>query len=333
MPIQHTSSPEAGKDYPRNWNEFLDWFGTEEACLGYLERLRWPGGFVCPGCGVAEEPYRSSRSRLMCRSCGRQSTVTAGTIFDKTRTPLRVWLAGAWYLTNQKHGVSALGLQRVLGLGGYETAWTMLHRFRRAMVRPDRDRLKGVVEVDEAYLSISDRDAPLTEEQRGKRKSRTHLVPLVIAVELLEPRGFGRIRLSRIDNDSAEQVIPFVKANVEPGSRVRTDGSAAYRELGELGYDHERIVMLGSATPAHVSMPGVHRLAALIKRWILGTHHGSVQPGHLNAYLNEFVFRFNRRTSGSRGMLFYRLLQQAVMTDPFTYQAITQRPHAQPEKE
>ncbi len=322
MPIQHTSSPEAGKDYPRNWNEFLDWFGTEEACLGYLERLRWPGGFACPGCGVAEEPYRSSRSRLMCRSCGRQSTVTAGTIFDKTRTPLRVWLAGAWYLTNQKHGVSALGLQRVLGLGGYETAWTMLHRFRRAMVRPDRDRLKGVVEVDEAYLSISDRDAPLTEEQRGKRKSRTHLVPVVIAVELLEPRGFGRIRLSRIDNDSAEQVIPFVQANVEPGSRVRTDGSAAYRELGELGYDHERIVMLGSATPAHVSMAGVHRLAALIKRWILGTHHGSVQPAHLDAYLDEFVFRFNRRTSSSRGMLFYRLLQQAVITDPVTYEDV-----------
>ena len=145
MDIQHIAMPEAGKDYPRNWNEFLDWFGSEEACLAYLERLRWPQGFVCPSCGAAGEPYRSSRSRLMCRSCSHQSTVTAGTIFDKTRTPLRVWLAGAWYLTNQKHGVSALGLQRVLGLGGYETAWTMLHRFRRAMVRPDRERLKGVV--------------------------------------------------------------------------------------------------------------------------------------------------------------------------------------------
>jgi transposase-like protein len=255
----------------------------------------------------------------MCRSCSYQGTVTAGTIFDKTRTPLRVWLAGAWYLTNQKHGVSALGLQRVLGLGGYETAWTMLHRFRRAMVRPDRDRLKGVVEVDETYLSISDRDAPMPEDQRKRRKNRTHQELVVIAVELLQPRGFGRIRLRRIDNDSAEQVVPFVQENIEPAAEVRTDGSAAYRELQGLGYAHQRTVMLGSDVPAHVSMAGVHRVAALIKRWILGTHHGSVQPTHLDAYLDEFVFRFNRRTSASRGMLFYRLLQQAVITDPVTY--------------
>ena len=322
MDIQHIAVPEAGKDYPRNWNEFLDWFSSEEACLAYLEQLRWPLGFVCPSCGVAGEPYRSSRARLMCRSCSHQSTVTAGTIFDKTRTPLRVWLAGAWYLTNQKQGVSALGLQRVLGLGGYETAWTMLHRFRRAMVRPDRERLKGVVEVDESYLSISDRDAPLLDEERRKRKYRTHLVPVVIAVELLQPRGFGRIRLRRIDNDSAEQVVPFVQENIEPAAEVRTDGSAAYRELKDLGYAHQRTVMLGSEVPAHVSMAGVHRVAALIKRWILGTHHGSVQPAHLDAYLDEFVFRFNRRTSASRGMLFYRLLQQAVMTDPVTYEDV-----------
>ena len=322
MDIQHIATPEAGKDYPRNWSEFLDWFGTEQACLAYLERLRWPGGFVCPSCGVADEPYRSSRSRLMCRSCSHQSTVNAGTIFDKTRTPLRVWLAGAWYLTNQKHGVSALGLQRVLGLGGYETAWTMLHRFRRAMVRPDREQLKGVVEVDETYLAISDRDAPMPEDQRKRRKNRTHQVLIVLAVELLQPKGFGRIRLRRIDNDSAEQVVPFVQTHIELGAQVRTDGSAAYRELSNLGYDHQRIVMLGSTVPAHLSMPGVHRVAALIKRWILGTHHGSVQPAHLDAYLDEFVFRFNRRTSASRGMLFYRLLQQAVLTEPVTYQAV-----------
>lgn len=325
MDIQHTTLPEAGKDYPRNWGEFLDWFASEEACLAYLEQLRWPNGFVCPSCGVAEEPYRSSRSRLMCRSCGHQGSVTAGTIFDKTRTPLRVWLSGAWYVTNQKLGVSALGLKRVLGLGSYETAWTMLHRLRRAMVRPDRELLQGVVEVDETYLAISDRDAPVPKGQRHRRKSHTHQVLVVIAVELHEPRGFGRIRLRRIDNDSAEQVIPFVQANIEHGSQVRTDGSAAYRELKALGYEHHRTVMLGSDTPAHVSMAGVHRVASLIKRWILGTHHGSVQPAHLDAYLDEFVFRFNRRTSASRGLLFYRLLQQAVLTDPVTYDDVVRR--------
>ena len=319
MDTQHSVTPEAGKDYPRNWNEFLDWFASEGACLAYLEGLRWPQGFVCPSCGVLQPAYRSSRLRLMCRSCGHQSSVTAGTIFDKTRTPLRVWLAAAWYLTNQKQGVSALSLQRVLGLGSYQTAWTMLHRFRRAMVRPDRDRLKGQVELDETYLSISDKDAPMPDERRKRRKSRTHQVLVVIAVELLQPRGFGRIRLRRIDNDSAEQVVPFVQDNIEPAAEVRTDGSAAYRELKDLGYAHQRSVMLGSDVPAHVSMAGVHRVASLIKRWILGTHHGSVQPAHLDAYLDEFVFRFNRRTSSSRGMLFYRLLQQAVVTDPVTY--------------
>lgn len=318
----HMISPEAGKDYPRNWSEFLDWFASDEACLAYLEQLRWPRGYVCPNCGTASDPYRSSRSRLMCRSCSHQSTVTAGTIFDKTRTPLRVWLAAAWYVTNQKQGVSAMGLQRVLGLGSYSTAWTMLHRLRRAMIRPDRERLKGVVEVDETYLAITDRAAPVSETQRQARKSKTHQVLVVIGVELVQPKGFGRIRLRRIDNDSAAQVIPFVQDSVEPGAQVRTDGSAAYRDLNKMGYDHQRTVMLGSEVPAHVSMAGVHRVAALIKRWILGTHHGSVQPAHLDDYLEEFVFRFNRRTSASRGMLFYRLLQQAVVTDPVTYKDV-----------
>lgn len=315
----HILPPEAGKDYPRTWNEFLDWFGSEEVCLAYLERLRWPQGFVCPRCGAAEAPYRSSRVRLMCRSCGHQGTVTAGTIFDKTRTSLRVWLAAAWYLTNQKQGVSALGLQRVLGLGSYQTAWTMLHRFRRAMVRPERDRLKGLVEVDETYLAITDRQAPVSPL---KRKSKTSKVLVVIAVEMLHPKGFGRIRLNRIENASDECVVPFVQASVEPGASVRTDGSAAYRSLSDLGYKHQRNVIRGSDVAAHVSMPGVHRVAALVKRWILGTHHGSVQPEHLDAYLDEFVFRFNRRSSRSRGMLFYRLLQQAVITDPVTYEDV-----------
>ena len=319
MDIQPIVVPEAGKDYPRNWNAFLDWFGTEEACLAYLERLRWPQEFVCPACAVSQAPYRSSRGRLMCRACGRQSTVTAGTIFDKTRTPLRVWLAAAWYLTNQKQGVSALGLQRVLGLGSYQTAWTMLHRFRRAMGRPERERLKGSVEVDETYLAITDRDAPISPV---KRKSGTSKVLVVLAVEMLQPKGFGRIRLRRIENDSDECVVPFVQDSIEPGAQVRTDGSAAYRSLSQLGYDHQRTVMLGSELAAHVSMAGVHRVASLIKRWILGTHHGSVQPGHLDAYLDEFVFRFNRRTSNSRGMLFYRLLQQAVVTEPVTYDSV-----------
>jgi len=204
----------------------------------------------------------------------------------------------------------------VLGLGSYQTAWAMLHRFRRAMVRPDRDRLRGTVEVDETYLAITDRDAP---QSAQGRKNNTSKVVVALAVEVLEPKGFGRIRLRRIAADSAEFVVPFVQASVEPGTQLRTDGSAAYRSLAGLGYDHRRSVMLGAEDPAHVALAGVHRVASLIKRWILGTHHGAVQPEHLDAYLDEFVFRFNRRTSSSRGMLFYRLLQRAVITDPVTY--------------
>ncbi len=307
MNIQ-TLAPTPGKDYPQ--------------CLAYLERLRWSNGFACPRCGCVGEAYRATRTRLMCPSCQHQGSVTAGTIFEKTRTPLRVWLAAAWYLTNQKQGVSALGLQRVLGLGSYQTAWTMLHRLRRAMVRPGREQLKGVVEVDETYLSITDRQAPISSKGR---KSSTSKVLVVMAVEMLEPKGFGRIRLRRISNDSAACVIPFVLEVVGPGAEVRTDGSAAYRSLTELGFTHQRTVMLGSDVPAHVSMAGVHRVAALVQRWILGTHHGSVQPEHLDAYLDEFVFRFNRRTSNSRGMLFYRLLQQAVVTAPVTYRDVVRK--------
>ena len=311
--------PLPAQAYPRTWSEFLEWFSSDEACAAYLERLRWPSGFACPSCGSMTPPYRASRIRLMCKDCRHQSTVTAGTIFDKTRTPLRVWLAAAWYLTNQKQGVSALGLQRVLGLGSYQTAWTMLHRFRRAMVRPDRNRLKGLVEVDEAYLAITDRDQPIS---AVGRKNNTSKVLIVLGVEILQPKGFGRIRLRRISNDSAECVVPFVQTSVEPGSIVRTDASSLPIVTQRL--DHDRTVMLGSDTPAHVSMAGVHRVVALLKRWILGTHHGSVQPEHLDAYLDEFVFRFNRRSSASRGMLFYRLLQQAVITDPVTYADIIQ---------
>lgn len=318
----HIVAPIPGKDYPQNWNDFLDWFATEEACLAYLEKLRWANGFVCPSCGNVAEAYRASRTRLMCRACQHQGSVTAGTIFDKTRTPLRVWLAAAWYLTNQKQGVSALGLQRVLGLGSYQTAWTMLHRFRSAMVRPGRELLKGQVEVDETYLSITDRQNPISPVGR---KSNTTKVQIVIALETLQPKGFGRIRLRRIENDSAACVIPFVQEVIEPGAKVHTDGSAAYLSLEELGYPHQRTVMLGSKVPAHVSMAGVHRVSALVQRWILGTHHGSVQPEHLDAYLDEFVFRFNRRTSSSRGMLFYRLLQQAVATQPVTYAQVASR--------
>lgn len=304
----------------------MDWFPDEASCVQFLERLRWPEGFVCPRCGAAAQPYRASRNRLMCSTCRAQCSVTAGTIFEKTRTPLRSWLAAVWYVTNQKHGVSALGLQRVLGLGSYQTAWTMLHRLRRAMIRPGRERLAGVVEVDETYVGGR---YPVRKGRKGRRAKRS-LPPLedkqsvvVIAVEVLEPpKGFGRIRLRRVPTASEETVLPVVLEFIEPGSTIHTDGSWVYRSLPKHGYLRDKTVILGSEDPAHVSLPGVHRIASLLKRWLMGTHQGSVQPHQLDYYLDEFTFRFNRRSSRSRGLLFYRLLEQAVVTNPVTYRAI-----------
>jgi transposase-like protein len=314
------NQPVAGQEYPRDWNQFLEWFAAEDRCLAYLERLRWPKGFVCSRCGVIGQPFRASRGRLMCRGCRHQSTVTAGTVFNKTRTPLRTWFAAIWYVTNQKQGVSALGLQRVLGLGSYQTAWALLHRLRRAMVRPERERLKGRVEVDETFIGFNrPRRGP---RKDGQRNPFSALV--VIGIEVLSPKGFGRIRLRQVANVNEAHLVPFVRETVEPGSCIRTDGSAAYRALSEEGYIHEPVVHLGSSTPAHRSMAGVHRVASLLKRWLMGTHHGAVEKEQLDYYLDEFTFRFNRRTSRSRGLLFYRLLSQAAVSAPVTYRAITQ---------
>lgn len=318
------TSPIGGVDYPTTWVQFLDWFHSEQACRDFLEKLRWADGLICPKCGALSTVERKSRGRLVCPTCKHQATATAGTIFDKTRTELRVWFAAIWYITNQKQGVSALGLQRVLGLGSYETAWAMLHRLRRAMVRPDRELLHGEVEVDETYLALTDRQNPIP---AAGRKSNTTKVLVVIAVEMLQPKGFGRIRIRQIDRGDYGNLMPFIKESVLPGSVIHSDGSPAYKKIENSGYGHRKTVHLGSDTPAHESMPGVHRVASLLQRWMMGTHHGAVQPGQLDYYLDEFVFRFNRRTSRSRGLLFYRLLQQAVMTEPVTYGKIVAAPN------
>jgi transposase-like protein len=319
--------PVAGRDYPRTWDQFLDWFPDDESCRHYLEGIRWKQGFVCLSCGEAGVAFQGSRGRWICRLCRYQSTVTAGTIFDKTRTPLRNWLAAVWYIVNQKQGVNALGLQRVLGLGSYQTAWAMLHRLRRAMIRPGRERLHGLVEVDECWVGPSPPNAlRLTKKKQQlikKRKAQRMIV--MVAVEIKEPKGFGRIRLQRVTNKSEKAVLPFVLDVVEPGSVVRTDGSAAYRKLEKHGYQRERTVLHGAKDPAHVTMPGVHRVASLLKRWLLGTHQGAVRPEQLDHYLDEFVFRFNRRTSRSRGLLFYRMLEQALVTEPVTYAQIARK--------
>ena len=302
--------PVPGVDYPRTLIEFEEWFSSEEACLQYLRRLRWRYGFRCPGCG-GEKAWPTSRGELRCAACQRQTSPTSGTIFQGTTKPLRLWFHAMWHITNQKFGASALGLQRVLGFGSYQTAWAWLHKLRRAMIRPGREKLSGLVEVDETYVG------GLEEGVHGRHTEKKVIV--VIAVEIHVPMGFGRVRLGRVSDVSAESLVPFVRGAVEPGSVVHTDGWKGYNDLPKWGYIRKKTVLSSSPDPAHVVMPGVHRIAALLKRWLLGTHQGAVSARHIDYYLDEYTFRFNRRSSRSRGLLFYRLLEQAVQIDPTSY--------------
>jgi transposase-like protein len=249
-----------------------------------------------------------------CRSCRHQTSVTAGTIFQDTRKPLVMWFRAMWYVTSQKNGASALGLQRVLGLGSYETAWTWLHKLRRAMIRPDRDRLSGWIEVDETFIG------GLAEGAVGGRQ-KTNKALVVIAAQADGP-AIGRIRMRMIVNASAESLHSFVVDCIESGSSVHTDGWQGYAGLEKKGFEREVSTTRGSRKDASKLLPRVHRVASLLKRWLLGTHQGAVAPSQLPYYLDEFTFRFNRRTSKSRGKLFFRLTQQAVNTPPATYQAI-----------
>jgi transposase-like protein len=242
--------------------------------------------------------------------------VTAGTIFEGTRIGLPVWFRAIWWMTSQKNGVSAMGLQRILGLGSYETAWTWLHKLRRAMVRPGRDRLNGRVEVDETYLG------GLEEGVRG-RKTRTKALIVVAAQE--DGKGIGRIRMRRVADASAANLHRFVLESVELGSTVHTDGWDGYVGLQAKGYRHDVTVLRGRKESASDLLPRVHLVISLLKRWLLGTHQGAVSHEHLDYYLDEFTFRFNRRTSRSRGKLFYRLLQQAVAVDAVPYGKIVQK--------
>jgi transposase-like protein len=299
-PVVPLDWPVAGRDYPADWEQFLAFFPDEAACLGYLERLSWPHGFLCPDCGQDRPPWRGSRHRLVCRECGHQTTVTAGTLFQGTRTPLRTWFAAAWLVATAEQGVSARQLARALDLGSYETAWTMLHRFRRAMVRSGRPRLEGRVEL--GTLDAPGRPDP------GRATGR------VVAAIALEDRGEtpGRVRMQRLPSPDAGGLAAFAGRVVEPGTLIRAVRLERWWPLAELGFSTER-------APVLTHLPAVERALA---GWLRGTHQGATSPAQLDWYLDEFTFRFNRRASTHRGLLFYRLLEEAVVTPPVPYRRV-----------
>ena len=292
------------EDYPSNLLEFEKRFSTEEACRGYLQQMRWPDGFRCPRCGSGRY-WQTKRELYHCVECGLQTSILAGTVFQDSRKPLRLWFRAIWHVTTQKYGTNALGLQRVLDLGSYVTAWVWLHKLRRAMVRPSRDRLSGVIEVDETYIGG---------EKAGKRGRGAAGKALVVVAAQEDGERIGRIRLCRVPDSTAESLTGAVTEAAEVGSTVCTDGLTSYAGLSGLGYQHS-VIRKEESVGEHL-LPKAHLVASLLKRWLLGTYQGAVKPAHLDYYLDEFTFRFNRRTSRSRGKLFYRLVQQAVAIDP-----------------
>ena len=306
------------EDYPRTMGEFERRFATAEACRAYLVQLRWPDGFRWPKCGAGKAwPVGAL---LECAVCGRQTSVTAGTILQGTRTPLPTWFRAMWWVTSQKTGASALGLQQVLGFGSYETAWTWLHKLRRAMVRPGRDRLTGTVEVDETLVG------GVEEWARGRQTEKKAMI--AVAAEE-RGAGIGRIRLRRIPNATADSLQAFVQEAVAPGSVLHTDGLLSYDRLEKHGYRHRITFVKGRQQSPSELLPRVHKVISLLKRWLLGTHQGAVSRAHLDYYLDEFTFRFNRRTARHRGKLFYRLVQQAVAVDPAPYASLVKHVRSQ----
>ena len=293
--------------------EFLDRFGTDDACLEYLRAVRWPEGFKCPVCG-SRDGWMTARGTMYCRQCDRQTSLTAGTILHNSRTPIRKWFVGVWLLCTQKTGVSAKTLQRELRIG-YKTAWLILQKLRGAMVRADRGPLSKMVEVDETH--VGGEESGVT----GRQLVGKSLV--AIAVEL-DGKKVGRIRLRQIPDASGRSLVGFISDYVEKGAMVHTDDWNGYNGVKAAGYVHSVTPVRGDSERALKYFPHVHLVASLLKRWLSATHQGGVQKQHLQGYLDEFVFRFNRRRSRHVGKIFHRLVEQLVVHKAKSYNEIVE---------
>jgi len=303
------------EDFPNNELEFDRRFSCEAACQDYLFQLRWPDGFVCPHCSHTQY-WKSARGLYLCRHCDRQQSVTAGTIFHGTQKPLRVWFKALWWFSTRKSGVNAVELKELLGLGSYQTAWSWLQKLRTCTIFPERGTLSGDIEADEFYLGG---------ERSGKRgRGAEHKCKVAVAVER-KGHQLGRLRMQVIDDCSGQQLIPFVTSNVAPGSAITTDGWKGYNGLEQAGY-HHRKVLASKVEEKDSVLPGVHLVASLMKRVILGTFQGRFDEAYLQRYLDEYVFRFNRRTSKSAGKRFWRIIQRAVSSPPITNFALRLSP-------
>jgi transposase-like protein len=296
--------------------EFQERFATEGACLAYLAASRWPHGFVCPGCGGGEAWVLARRHLWECAECRLQTSVTAGTVMHGTRTPLRTWFWAAYLVATHHPGISAKQLQRQLGLSRYETAWLILQKLRRAMVAPERGPLKGEVEVDEFFIG-----GPEEGLRGGRQRGKKVLVGIAIEVR---GAGSGRVRLQVLPDASGDSLGPFVQSTTAAGAIVHTDGWRGYLGLSKLGYEH-RPRKQQTVAPGEHLLPRAHRAVSNLKAWMHGTHRG-VGDEHLPVYLDEYVFRHNRRHTPMAA--FQTLLGLGALHGPTTYREMTTHENA-----
>ena len=293
--------------YPKDFEEFMDWFATEQDCHEYLEWVRWGDGFVCPKCGHAECWMLECGIRR-CKKCRNLISVTNGTVFDSGKKSLRLWFHVIWLLMAQKTGISAKNFQDTFGFGSYQTTWGWLQKLRSVMIRKGRDLLSGRIEVDETYIGG---------QKEGKRGRGADCKTLVlVAIEGEKGKKLGRVRFRIVDTHSSAAIKSFVSDYIAEGSTVVTDGLKSYDFLDNVGMKHEKYIVSKKVSGADSNLEHVHLVVSLVKRWMLGTHQGAVTPQHMAEYLDEYAFRFNRRTSTHRGKLFHRLVQQAATTRP-----------------
>jgi hypothetical protein len=302
-PIVMDVNQHAALPYPQSLPEFQRLFPDDMACAAYLEKLRWQDGFVCPHCRVTGAPFHIATRPgvLTCRKCRRQTGLTVGTVMERSHTPLSTWFWAAYLVASQTPGMSAVQFQRQLGIARYETAFQILHKLRAGMVRPDQDRIGGRakehVEVDESWIGG---------RTRGEGRGVHHKVLVACAVEVRhrkpgtaqdkrrDGRYAGRVRLAVVSDRSGKSLGGFVDGAVVPGTLIVTDDWSGYASLRKRGYDHHAIAECGDPEVADEFLPIIHLVFANLKTWLIGIHHGA-SAQHLQAYLNEFTFRFNRR--------------------------------------
>jgi transposase-like protein len=309
-------------DLPKDLPSFLSQFGSDQQCRDYLVKARWPEGFRCAACGHDDAYVLRTKIVYECVACRKQHSLLAGTMFEQTKTGLARWFLALYLVTSSKGGIAATELQRQLGFGSYQTAWTWLHKIRKAMLRPGRQPLAGPVEADETLIG-----GPRP-GRRGRGAAGKTLVGGAVETGRGKLRGrrLGRLRLAILPDASIRSLEGFLAAAVAKPALVATDGWSGYHGLSTKGYDHQPVSLSAARGNAAQHLPAIHLIFSLAKRWLMGTHHGAVSTKHLPAYLDEYVFRFNRRAARRISHGFARLIQQAVQTKPSTYRAIIATP-------